>query len=219
MAAVTTTLSSPDIMFHVPSAARTKDSVMPDTSNLSNGYTISFSMKESTPLKLCHVAAVHSKNRTSCLSHDSAETPSFLGFRNLMVIVLSAYLSHIAGYVLPKRPWYLVLIAIVVMNLRLVIENFQKVCKLFTVSSMQEAKDEISTAFLSAFAVTITVATTFSSASSSTPSCLVVYLWPTSSSLPLPIKLEALSVVPNASRKIRNTAFSIPNPLVPHGSS
>jgi diacylglycerol O-acyltransferase 1 len=39
--------------------------------------------------KYRHVAAVHSKPRTSCLSHDSEVAPSFLGFRNLMVIVLS----------------------------------------------------------------------------------------------------------------------------------
>ncbi|PMD18194.1 hypothetical protein NA56DRAFT_680723 [Hyaloscypha hepaticicola] len=52
--------------------------------------------------KYRHVAAVHSKPRTSCLSHDSQVSPSFLGFRNLMVIVL------------------------VVGNLRLMIENFKK---------------------------------------------------------------------------------------------
>ncbi|KAI1854682.1 hypothetical protein JX266_000800 [Neoarthrinium moseri] len=52
--------------------------------------------------KYRHVAAVHSKSRPSTLSHDSDSTPSFLGFRNLMVIVL------VAG------------------NLRLVIENLQK---------------------------------------------------------------------------------------------
>jgi hypothetical protein len=39
--------------------------------------------------KYRHVAAVHAKPRTSCLSHDSETAPSFLGFRNLMVIVLS----------------------------------------------------------------------------------------------------------------------------------
>jgi diacylglycerol O-acyltransferase 1 len=39
--------------------------------------------------KYRHVAAVHSRPRTSCLSHDSPTTPSFIGFRNLMVIVLS----------------------------------------------------------------------------------------------------------------------------------
>ncbi|KAF4979490.1 hypothetical protein FZEAL_4349 [Fusarium zealandicum] len=52
--------------------------------------------------KYRHVAAVHSKTRPSCLSHDSDAAPSFLGFRNLMVIVL------------------------VVGNLRLMIENIQK---------------------------------------------------------------------------------------------
>lgn len=39
--------------------------------------------------KYRHVAAAHSQPRTSCLSHDSETSPSFLGFRNLMVIVLS----------------------------------------------------------------------------------------------------------------------------------
>jgi diacylglycerol O-acyltransferase 1 len=46
--------------------------------------------------KYRHVAAVHSKPRTSCLSHDSPTTPSFIGFRNLMVLVLSkSTMSHI----------------------------------------------------------------------------------------------------------------------------
>ncbi|KAI0480230.1 MBOAT, membrane-bound O-acyltransferase family-domain-containing protein [Xylariaceae sp. FL0804] len=49
-----------------------------------------------------HVAAVHSVARPSTLSHDTQASPSFIGFRNLMVIVL------------------------VVGNLRLVIENMQK---------------------------------------------------------------------------------------------
>ncbi|KAK7969342.1 MBOAT family protein [Apiospora saccharicola] len=52
--------------------------------------------------KYRHVAAIHSKVRPSTLSHDSAATPSFVGFRNLMVIVL------------------------VVGNVRLIIENLQK---------------------------------------------------------------------------------------------
>lgn len=38
--------------------------------------------------KYRHIVAVHSQSRPSCLSHDSAQSPSFLGFRNLMVIVL-----------------------------------------------------------------------------------------------------------------------------------
>ena len=49
-----------------------------------------------------HITAVHSHSRTSCLSHESEQSPSFLGFRNLMVLVL------------------------IVMNLRLIIENFIK---------------------------------------------------------------------------------------------
>ncbi|OWP01140.1 hypothetical protein B2J93_6590 [Marssonina coronariae] len=53
--------------------------------------------------KYRHVAAAHSNPRTSCLSHESEASPSFLGFRNLMVIVL------------------------IVGNLRLMLENFKKV--------------------------------------------------------------------------------------------
>lgn len=49
-----------------------------------------------------HVAAIHNKSQPSCLSHDSSATPSFLGFRNLMVISL------------------------VVGNVRLMIENITK---------------------------------------------------------------------------------------------
>ncbi|PGH13424.1 hypothetical protein AJ79_03703 [Helicocarpus griseus UAMH5409] len=52
--------------------------------------------------KYRHIAAYHSKPRTSCLSRDAEFTPSFFGFRNLMVIVL------------------------IVMNLRLIVENFMK---------------------------------------------------------------------------------------------
>ncbi|KAJ5637346.1 hypothetical protein N7490_007225 [Penicillium lividum] len=52
--------------------------------------------------KYRHIAAYHSQLRHSSLSRDSDVTPSFLGFRNLMVLVLVA------------------------MNLRLIIENFMK---------------------------------------------------------------------------------------------
>ena len=44
--------------------------------------------------KYRHVAAVHSRQRTSSLSLDSADSPSFLGFKNLMVIVLSKSFLH-----------------------------------------------------------------------------------------------------------------------------
>ncbi|KAI6246762.1 Diacylglycerol O-acyltransferase 1A [Erysiphe necator] len=52
--------------------------------------------------KYKHAAVVHSLPRTSCLSHESQMAPSFLGFRNLMVLVL------------------------IVGNLRLMMENFKK---------------------------------------------------------------------------------------------
>jgi hypothetical protein len=39
--------------------------------------------------KYRHVAALHARSQPSCLSHESETVPSFLGFRNLMVLVLS----------------------------------------------------------------------------------------------------------------------------------
>lgn len=48
--------------------------------------------------KYRHVAAVHSKSRASCLSHDASVAPSFLGFRNLMVIVLGALVALLCEY-------------------------------------------------------------------------------------------------------------------------
>lgn len=51
------------------------------------------SMKAYAAKKYRHVAAVHWGPRTSCLDHDSDATPSFLGFRNLMVIVLGTILD------------------------------------------------------------------------------------------------------------------------------
>jgi diacylglycerol O-acyltransferase-1 len=51
-------------------------------------------LKATPPLqkKYRHVAAVHAQTRPSCLSHDAQANPSFLGFRNLMVIVLGKQL-------------------------------------------------------------------------------------------------------------------------------
>ena len=43
--------------------------------------------------KYCHVTAYHSRLRHSSLSRDSNIATSFLGFRNLMVIVLGRVLS------------------------------------------------------------------------------------------------------------------------------
>jgi diacylglycerol O-acyltransferase-1 len=42
--------------------------------------------------KYRHVFATHSANRTTCLSEDAQQSPSFVGFRNLMILVLSTLL-------------------------------------------------------------------------------------------------------------------------------
>lgn len=47
------------------------------------------SSKPRPSLKYQHVAAVHSKSRKSCLSLESDISPSFVGFRNLVILVLS----------------------------------------------------------------------------------------------------------------------------------
>ncbi|PHH73622.1 hypothetical protein CDD80_3666 [Ophiocordyceps camponoti-rufipedis] len=72
------------------------------TSQSSNGTTLETTSPEPRNHVYRHVAAVHRRTRPSCLSHDSNAAPSFIGFRNLMVIVL------------------------VVGNLRLLVENMQK---------------------------------------------------------------------------------------------
>ncbi|PSR94231.1 MBOAT, membrane-bound O-acyltransferase family-domain-containing protein [Coniella lustricola] len=71
----------------------------------SDGSSIPSGNKSPKPAlskKYRHIAAIHCASQPSTLSHDAAATPSFLGFRNLGLIVL------IAG------------------NLRLLIENIQK---------------------------------------------------------------------------------------------
>ena len=64
-------------------------------SMLSNGTATAPTSTSKSALKYHHVVAVHDQVRSSCLSHDSAASPSFLGFRNLMVIVLSKCLFRI----------------------------------------------------------------------------------------------------------------------------
>lgn len=59
---------------------------------IANGTThFSLSNNELKTRKYKHVFAIHSQPKTSCLSHESVEAPSFLGFRNLMVLVLSGF--------------------------------------------------------------------------------------------------------------------------------
>lgn len=46
-------------------------------------------LKRALLRKYRHTLAVHSQVRPSTLSHDAPQTPSFIGFRNLGLIVLS----------------------------------------------------------------------------------------------------------------------------------
>ncbi|KAI5300379.1 splicing factor, partial [Ascosphaera pollenicola] len=69
--------------------------------------------------KYRHVAAYHTQPRDSCLSRETDESPSFIGFRNLMVLVL------------------------VCMNLRLVIENFMKYGVLICIRCHDYRKQDI----------------------------------------------------------------------------
>lgn len=41
--------------------------------------------------KYRHVFATHSQSRESCLTHGAPQSPSFVGFRNLMILVLGAH--------------------------------------------------------------------------------------------------------------------------------
>jgi diacylglycerol O-acyltransferase-1 len=88
-------------------------------------------LKATPPLqkKYRHVAAVHAQTRPSCLSHDAQANPSFLGFRNLMVIVL------------------------VVGNLRLMIENIQKYGVLICVRCHNYSRSDILTGLLLYFLI------------------------------------------------------------------
>ncbi|KAI9729438.1 MAG: hypothetical protein M1834_006819 [Cirrosporium novae-zelandiae] len=67
-----------------------------------NGSTSGSTEHDAVTKKYRHIGAVHSKIRASCLSRDTEKVPSFVGLRNLTVIVL------------------------IVMNLRLMVENFTK---------------------------------------------------------------------------------------------
>lgn len=62
---------------------------IPQIQSLNGNAANSPSSSTQGRVKYRHVAAVHARSRKSCLSSDSERSPSFLGFRNLMVIVLS----------------------------------------------------------------------------------------------------------------------------------
>ena len=61
-------------------------SVKPDAVAINGSKTTN-----NAPIKYRHVAAVHSKSKISLLSSGHENPTDFVGFRNLMVIVLSKY--------------------------------------------------------------------------------------------------------------------------------
>lgn len=79
--------------------------------------------------KFKHVYAIHSVSKTSCLSHGSDATPSFVGFRNLMVLVL------------------------LVSNLRLVLENFRKYGVLICIQCHDYSRKDVVLGLLLYFSV------------------------------------------------------------------
>lgn len=88
MATIARTLSPPEIASHDTTSAHANGKPVP--SNTSHANRIATGpITTNISSKYRHIAAVHSRARTSCLSRDADKTPSFLGFRNLMVIVLS----------------------------------------------------------------------------------------------------------------------------------
>lgn len=62
--------------------------------NLPNGHQTQPSVQHvnrSFGRKYHHIAAIHRVTRSSVLSSDSTASPSFMGFRNLLVLVVSKF--------------------------------------------------------------------------------------------------------------------------------
>ena len=88
MATITRTLSPSDVASHEANPPHVNGKVLSSNASHPNGIaTGPRTRKISSEYR--HIAAVHSRARTSCLSCDTEKTPSFFGFRNLMIIVLS----------------------------------------------------------------------------------------------------------------------------------
>lgn len=84
-------------------SAQDNDTTTTSANAIANGSTSATEeLKKAFRKKYRHVEAVHSASKPSCLSHDTTETPSFLGFRNLMVIVLGNAPCSFCLYVLSR---------------------------------------------------------------------------------------------------------------------
>ena len=88
MATIARTLSPPDIASHNAASAQTNGHAVPGNPSHTKNATAGSNSRTASP-KYRHITKIHSRAKTSCLSRDAEETPSFLGFRNLVVIVLS----------------------------------------------------------------------------------------------------------------------------------
>ena len=89
-------LGPPDLEYHDVAATRANGNDPLSTFGHANGTAAGPSTRNISS-RYRHIAAVHSRARNSSLSRDAELTPSFLGFRNLMVIVLSEHLSIFEG--------------------------------------------------------------------------------------------------------------------------
>ncbi|KAJ4355696.1 uncharacterized protein N0V89_003716 [Didymosphaeria variabile] len=81
--------------------------------------TVNSSPQKMKKTKYRHVFATHSQSRQSCLTHGAPQSPSFVGFRNLMILVL------------------------VFSNLRLMIENFRKYGVLICISCHDYSRQDV----------------------------------------------------------------------------
>ena len=97
MSTIYRTLSPPDINTHNSTSIHTNGNAVSNNQSHASEL-ITEQRTRNISSKYWHVAAAHSKARSSCLSHDAESNPSFLGFRNLMVIVLSMWSSIFNNY-------------------------------------------------------------------------------------------------------------------------
>lgn len=128
MATTSSIVSPVEVLNRSVTGRQINGTAMPDSS-VPNGRATTSATSHQLATKYRHIVAVHSKQRASCLSHDSEAAPSFLGFRNLMVIVLGKLFLPEPNYFSLDVEQGIVLtelVCLVVMNLRLVVENFVK---------------------------------------------------------------------------------------------
>lgn len=83
------TSTDPDVDDHNKSDPGHRDTASTSQNSVLKAQTQSASKAPKFRSKYRHVEALHKVSRPSVLSHDSQQAPSFLGFRNLMVLTIS----------------------------------------------------------------------------------------------------------------------------------